>query len=174
MPQPWWYLLRSNILVQCLKIQAHKLHTLLNKSAHRFTGHTKSLLPAQQWIALKKEQFSSRCRYLIHGKEKKDLLAKLAYNPHTQLRRTKDCMYLCQSWEGSIKSTFLAFSFLFVHSRFQVHWKWSGAFVFIFASLMISHNLGTPRIFHILLHWTPFDHIHKTAKKTGSEKWIHT
>ncbi len=102
----------------------------------------------------------------IHGKEKKDLLAKLAYNPHMQLRRTKDCMYLCHRAESGVLNahcTFLAFSFLFVHSRFQVHWKWSGAFVFFFASLMISH---------ILLHWTPFDHIHKTAKTTGAEEWI--
>lgn len=50
---------------------------------------------------------------------------------------------LCYRAEsGVLKAhcTFLAFSFLIVHSRLQVHWKWSGAFVF-FASLMISHNL---------------------------------
>jgi hypothetical protein len=43
-------------------------------------------------------------------------------------------------------------------------------FVFFFAPLMISHNLGTPRISHILLHLTPFDHIHKTSKRTGAEE----
>jgi hypothetical protein len=88
----------------------------------------------------------------IHGKEKKDLLAKLAYNPHMQLRRTKDCMYLCHRAESGVLNahcTFLAFSFLCDHSRFQVHWKWSGAFCLLLCPIDdLSQSRHTQNLSH--------------------------
>jgi len=114
----------------------------------------------------------------IHGKEKKDLLAKLAYNPHMQLRRTKDCMYLCHRAESGVLNAHCTHSWHSPFSLFTPGFKHTENDQVLLSS-SLPHwwsltILGTPSIFHILLHWTPFDHIHKTAKTTGAEEWIHS
>jgi hypothetical protein len=114
----------------------------------------------------------------MHGKEKKDLLAKLAYNPHMQLRRTKDCMYLCHRAESGVLNAHCTHSWHSPFSLFTPGFKHTENDQVLLSS-SLPHwwsltILGTPKIFHILLHWTPFDHIHKTAKTTGAEEWIHS
>ncbi len=117
MLQPWWYLFSGAT-------------SLSSVSKYKLTNSTPfsirvliSLQVIPNLHCLHSNELPSRRNSFlldvgicIHGKGKKDLLAKLACNPHMQLR-----MYVpvLQSWEWSIKGTLHILGILLSHCSLQ-------------------------------------------------------